>query len=60
MEIINKVEFRIVSLARSGHHGIINWIIGQCPGKVCYLNGAKPGRDPYLTYVSKDLKNINE
>ena len=60
MEIINNVEFRIVSLARSGHHGIINWIIGQCPGRVCYLNGAKPGMDPYLTYVSKDLKNISE
>jgi len=60
MEVINNVEFRIVSLARSGHHGIINWIIGQCHGKVCYLNGVKPNRNPYLTYVGKNLKNISE
>lgn len=60
MEIINNVEFRIVSLARSGHHGIINWIIGQCPGRVCYLNGVKPNRNPYTAYVSKDLKGISE
>lgn len=60
MVIINKTEIRIVSLARSGHHGIINWIIGQCPGKVCYLNGVKPYKNPYFTYVDKELKNINE
>lgn len=60
MGVINNVEFRIVSLARSGHHGIINWIIGQCHGKVCYLNGVKPNRNPYLAYGDKDLKNITE
>jgi len=60
MGIINKVEFRIISLARSGHHGIINWIIGQCHGKICYLNGVKPNSDPYSTHISKDLKNITE
>jgi len=55
MSEINSKEIRIVGLQRSGMHSIINWIILQHPGFVCFLNDVSPKRNPFLTTKS-DIK----
>lgn len=57
---VNNVEIRIVNLARSGSHAIINWLIGLCNGKICFLNDVKPNRNPFLNFTEKELINIEE
>lgn len=47
--IINKNEFRIVGMSRSGNHSIINWIIRQLQGRFCFLNCAEPKTNPFHT-----------
>lgn len=47
--IINKNEFRIVGMSRSGNHAIINWIINQLHGRYCFLNCAEPKTNPFYT-----------
>jgi len=38
MEVVNNLEFRVVSLRRSGHHAFIYWLGKNCRGKGCLLN----------------------
>lgn len=45
---INKNEFRIVGLSRSGNHAIINWIINQLNGSYCFLNCVEPKHNPFF------------
>lgn len=45
----NRTLVRIVGMSRSGNHAIINWILGQLPGRWCFLNCAEPGSDPFRT-----------
>jgi len=65
MQIVNKNEIRIIGLQRSGNHAIIEWIIRQCKGKVCFLNDIKAyplGIEKVLYEKINDeiiLKNIN-
>lgn len=47
--MVQKNEFRIVGISRSGNHAIINWIIRQLEGSYCFLNCAEPKHNPYLT-----------
>jgi hypothetical protein len=47
--IINKNEFRIVGISRSGNHAIINWIINQLDGQFCFLNCVEPKHNPFFT-----------
>ena len=46
---VNQTEYRIAAMQRSGHHGVINWIGGQCPGTALFLNDASPNTNPYAT-----------
>lgn len=46
---INQNEFRIVGMARSGNHAIINWIINQIDGNYCFLNCAEPKTNPFCS-----------
>ena len=48
-QVINKNEFRIVGLSRSGNHAIINWIINQLNGRYCFLNCVEPKHNPFFT-----------
>jgi len=57
MDRINKKEYRVVGLKRSGNHVIINWIIKQQPGTVVFLNNVPPFRNPYTSH-STDGKII--
>lgn len=54
-KIVNKKEFRVVGLQRSGNHAIINWILSQCLGKGLFLNFVKPNANPYATAVQNQL-----
>lgn len=60
MDYDNNIEIRVVNLARSGSHALINWVIGLCSGKICFLNSVKPFGSPFENYTEKELVNINE
>lgn len=49
LEIVQKKEFRLVGLSRSGNHAIINWIINQLHGSYCFLNCTEPKHNPFFT-----------
>lgn len=46
---VNRCEFRLVGMSRSGNHAIINWIMRQARGRVCFLNCAEPRTNPFAT-----------
>lgn len=48
-DVVNKNEFRVVGMSRSGNHAIINWIISQLQGRYCFLNCAEPKTNPFFT-----------
>lgn len=48
-ETVQRNEFRIVGLARSGNHAVINWIIHQLRGRFCFLNCTEPKYNPFYT-----------
>lgn len=45
--VVNEREFRVVGLSRSGNHAVINWIIEQAEGRVCFLNCVEPKQNPF-------------
>lgn len=47
--IINKNEWRVVGMSRSGNHAIINWLVQQLQGKYCFLNCAEPRTNPFTS-----------
>jgi LPS sulfotransferase NodH len=47
--IMNHREIRIAAIQRSGHHGVINWILSQCDGPALFLNDVHPGTNPFVT-----------
>jgi hypothetical protein len=48
-QAVNGTIVRIVGMARSGNHAIINWILEQLPGRWCFLNCAEPSTNPFHT-----------
>lgn len=48
-EPVNRREFRIAAVQRSGHHGIINWLTAQCEKPLLYLNDVRPRSNPFST-----------
>ncbi|MHA1469269.1 MAG: hypothetical protein ACTSSP_01765 [Candidatus Asgardarchaeia archaeon] len=46
---INQKEIRVLGLKRTGHHAVINWIIKQTKGTVCFINDVKVDRNPFRT-----------
>jgi hypothetical protein len=46
---VNQRELRIVGMSRSGNHAIINWIMQQATGGVCFLNCVEPKTNPFRT-----------
>lgn len=51
-EIINKKEFRISGLRRTGNHAIINWIIKQSSGTVVFFNDIFINENPFQLIVN--------
>ena len=60
MKITNKSEIRVANLGRSGSHAVIRWIMALASGKACFLNDAKPNKNPFLSYSGNDLKGIDK
>jgi hypothetical protein len=55
MSFINKYEYCIIALQRSGHHAVINWIIKNSKnGQHYFLNNCQPGVNPYTSFNVKD------
>jgi hypothetical protein len=48
-DFINQNECRIVGMARSGNHAIINWLLSQVQGRYCFLNCVEPKTNPFLS-----------
>jgi hypothetical protein len=48
--VINQREFRIVSLRRSGHHAVIDWLMRQLAGEIVHLNDLRPTVNPFRQY----------
>ncbi|HEX2256803.1 MAG TPA: hypothetical protein VHG92_08920 [Afifellaceae bacterium] len=48
-EAVNGTIVRIVGMARSGNHAIIDWILNQLPGQWCFLNCVEPSTSPFHT-----------
>jgi hypothetical protein len=46
---VNQKIIRIVGMARSGNHAIINWILAQLPGRWCFINCVDPRSSPFET-----------
>ena len=46
---MNRHEYRIVGMSRSGNHAIIDWILSQASGRTCFLNCAEPQSNPFVT-----------
>lgn len=48
-KVVQRKEFRLIGLSRSGNHAIINWMIRQLEGTYCFLNCTEPKYNPYTT-----------
>lgn len=60
-DIVNNVEMRVIGLARSGTHPIINWIGCQCRGKgVLFINNVKPKENPFACLGKRRDQMLNE
>lgn len=46
---VNQNEVRIIGMARSGVHAIVNWITAQIDGRYCYLNCVDLKSNPFRT-----------
>lgn len=46
---VNQHELRVIGMSRSGNHCIINWIMRQATGRVCFLNCAEGKSNPFVT-----------
>jgi len=47
--LINAKEIIFLGMSRSGNHAVIDWIIRQQPGRVCFLNCAEGKANPFET-----------
>lgn len=52
--VVNRNEFRVVGMSRSGNHAIIQWLIAQVqaneePQRICWLNCVEGKYNPYWT-----------
>lgn len=55
---INRFEFRLSSMKRSGHHAVLNWLFAQCNGqRICFLNNAVPNANPFMMQNYSQLSN---
>jgi hypothetical protein len=45
--IINEAEWRVMGISRSGNHAIINWLLAQTGGRMCFLNCVEPKNNPF-------------
>lgn len=52
----DKRIFRVLSIRRSGQHGIINWLQHQLPGSTCFYNNAFPNQNVYKSSNNKESK----
>jgi hypothetical protein len=46
---MNRQEYRIIGMSRSGNHAIIDWILSQASGRTCFLNCVEPQTNPFIT-----------
>lgn len=58
-EIVNTNEIRVVGLQRGGNHAVINWILSQCEGRICFLNYVRPSSNPFATAVQNRLPKFS-
>ena len=54
-KIVNKKEFRILGLRRSGNHAITNWIGKQVKGNSAFINHVRPLENPYRDQYESQL-----
>jgi hypothetical protein len=45
--IVNRNEWRVIGMSRSGNHAIIHWILAHAEGRTCFLNCAEPKNNPF-------------
>lgn len=53
--VVNKKEFRVLGLRRSGNHAIINWIGKQVSGNSVFINHVRPLENPYRDQYESQL-----
>jgi hypothetical protein len=46
---VNQHELRVIGMSRSGNHAIIQWIMHQTTGRVCFLNCTEGKCNPFQT-----------
>jgi hypothetical protein len=56
--ISTKKEIRFVGMKRSGNHAILNWIVRQTPGLVCYYNDVDINASPLNKMIESHYKNL--
>lgn len=59
-DFVNRNVVRIVGMARSGNHAIINWILAQLPGRWLFLNCVEPKTNPFRTARPTDTGRCYE
>lgn len=45
----NERELRVIGMSRSGNHAVINWIMSQARGRICFLNAVQALNNPFLS-----------
>lgn len=55
----NLNEFRIYGMRRSGHHGVIAWLLRHFDGETYYYNNVSAYRDHFVISGKKDDKSYN-
>jgi len=56
-DIINDYEIRVFAMQRSGHHAVMEWVLGHFEGPVCFINDFSRLRDMKKQAV---YRNISE
>lgn len=46
---VNNVEIRLIGMSRSGNHALVQWILAQADGSVCFLNATEGKSNPFQT-----------
>lgn len=53
-EYVNHNEIRVIGMSRSGNHAILQWLIAQMKGRVCFLNCVEGKYNPFWTAHEMD------
>lgn len=58
-DIINDYEIRVFAMQRSGHHAVMEWILGHFDGPVCFINDFSRLKNLAKQAVYRNINTVN-